>query len=142
MVNKKVKKAFETKVKNKTFKKSKPEDLLYKILIRNYKRKNIVRQKLINNQHVDFYIITLDLYIQVDGIYWHGLNKSAQELKNSDKLQYQKIYQQTLKDKKLNTYFKAKKLKLLRISDLQVKQLSELDIVKHIDKTKSVKLVY
>ena len=69
-----VDKAHQTRKKNKSYGKSIMEDKFHKWLIENLDP-NIERQKKYSNFAIDFYSPLLDLYIQFDGDYWHGLTK-------------------------------------------------------------------
>jgi len=119
------KKAWITKIKNGTCSKSKPEEKLYILLINKFGENNVVRQFFILKQWVDFYIKNIDLYIQVDGVYWHGLNRDIKDIKKGKTSQDKKIYKQILRDKKLNQYMIDNNLNLVRITDEQLKVFSD-----------------
>lgn len=121
-------KAWATKIKNNTCSKSAPEEKLNLILISIFGEPDIIRQKKIIKQWVDFYIISLDLYIQVDGIYWHGLNRNINIIKLGKTTQDIKIYKQILRDEKLNNYMNENNMKLLRLTDIEVLKYSIDDI--------------
>lgn len=121
-------KAWETKIKNGTCSKSFPEEKLNNILLLLFNKNDIIRQKRIIGQWIDFYIISLNLYIQVDGIYWHGLNRDINIIKLGKTTQDIKIYKQILRDEKLNKYMTENNMKLLRITDINVLKSSIEDI--------------
>jgi endogenous inhibitor of DNA gyrase (YacG/DUF329 family) len=123
-------KAWLTKISNGSCSKSNQEDLLYEILVGNFDQINIQRQVPIIKQWIDFYIQSLNLYIQVDGIYWHGLNRDIETIKLGLTTQDKKIYKQILRDKELNNYMRINNMKLLRITDEQIKKLSSEEIIK------------
>jgi hypothetical protein len=77
-----------------------------------------------NNKYwfIDFYIPSKDTYIQLDGIYWHGLNEFYIEFTNNNSSKHKKLrLLNFIKDKKQNRYFEENDLKLLRYTDTQVK---------------------
>lgn len=121
-------KAWATKIINGTCSKSAPEEKLNIILVSILGKSDIIRQKKVIKQWVDFYIISLDLYIQVDGIYWHGLNRDVDMIKLGKTTQDIKIYKQILRDEKLNNYMNENNMKLLRLTDVEVLKYSIDDI--------------
>lgn len=90
---------------------------------------DVVRQVYIIRQWIDFYIKSLDLYLQLDGVYWHGLNRNISEIKNSSVRQDKKIYQNYVRDQKLNSYMKSKGLKMIRITDEYFNKSCKQDII-------------
>ena len=126
-------KAWITKIKNGTCSKSKVEEIVNLILIEKYGKENVFRQINIIKQWIDFYIKTINTYLQVDGIYWHGLNRSIEVISEQRTRQDKKIFKQILRDEELNHYMKENNLKLLRITDVQINILSKEDIIKIIE---------
>lgn len=116
----------------KTHETSKAEEDLYIILCENFGLKNVCRDELLNGQRVDFFIKTLDIYIQLDGEYWHGLNRKLEIIKKSKTQHDKKIYDQICRDKKLNQFCKKNKIKLVRITDKEFEKMSEKQIIKEI----------
>jgi hypothetical protein len=110
-------KAHITKKKNNTYGKSMIEDRFYTFLTSSFG--DIERQAIINGWPIDFYIKHLNLYIQFDGVYWHGLNRNIKIIKNSKSPRDAVIYKKYLIDKKQNKWFKQNKIKFLRITDLE-----------------------
>lgn len=102
--------------------KSKKEDGCYKFLCENFGDQNIERQLRINNWDIDFYIKSLNLYIQYDGLFWHGLKHTLDELLNSNKPRLSGIYKTYLRDREQEKWFIENNKNLLRIienSDLE-----------------------
>lgn len=122
-------KAWKTKIKNGTCSKSGPEEKLNAILIEKFGSNNVIRQVEMMNQWIDFYIKPIDLYIQVDGVYWHGLNRKFSEIKLKKTSQDEKIYKQILRDRKLNRYMKKNKFKLVRLTDHQINKYNSVEIL-------------
>jgi very-short-patch-repair endonuclease len=122
-------KAWLTKIKNGTCSRSGAEEALNTILVQNFGLENIQRQVPMIRQWIDFYIKKLDIYIQVDGVYWHGLDRDIKIIKQQATSQDKKIYKQIFRDQKLNEHMKLTGMKLLRISDEQIKKMSSNDIL-------------
>lgn len=122
-------KAWLTKIKNGTCSKSGSEEKLNIILINEFGISNIKRQVSMTRQWIDFYITSLDLYVQVDGVYWHGLNRDIEIIKKGTTSQDIKIYKQILRDEKLNGFMKENKMKLIRITDEQLDNKSPEEII-------------
>lgn len=99
---------------NNSFKKSKPEDGIYKILLNNYK---IERQVNIDRKILDFLLTDLNVFIEVDGLYWHGIGKTEEELLSKNNPQAKAIYKKYKQDQILNKYCLDNNIKLLRITD-------------------------
>ena len=76
-------------------------------------------QVRIHQQRVDMYIPELDMYVQLDGVYWHGLDERL-ERPNA-------VIRKMRKDMLLNGMFVGSKSgpKLFRITDLQWTHLEE-----------------
>lgn len=121
-------KAWKTKIKNGTCSKSAPEEKFYQILINFFDLTDIKRQAPLLRQWIDFHICSANIYIQVDGVYWHGLNRDLDIIKLGKTSQDQKIYKQILRDQKLNEYCKFNKIKLIRFTDKEILQKTEREI--------------
>lgn len=122
-------KAWETKIKNGTCSKSKPEEKVYTILVNELGENDVIRQCKVLRQWVDFYIKSLDLYIQCDGVYWHGKNRKLATIKLQKTTQDKKIYNQILRDRKLNKYMKKNNMKLVRITDDEINEWTDQKIL-------------
>lgn len=122
-------KAWLTKIKNGSCSTSRTEEKLYQLLCDIFGNDDVTRQACIAKQWVDFYIRSLDLYLQLDGVYWHGLNRDINQIKNSNVRQDKKIYQNYLRDQKLNSYMESRGLKMIRITDEFFNKSCKQDIV-------------
>ena len=63
--------------------------------------------------NVDLYVVALDTYIEVDGVYWHGLNRPYDQLGPDQRGKYDN-------DRLLDEHCKATGIRLVRITDLEV----------------------
>jgi very-short-patch-repair endonuclease len=120
-------KAWKTKIKNGSCSKSNIEEKIAVLLSNN----NIVyeRQVPVIKQWVDFYLPKYELYLQIDGSYWHGLNRPREIIALQKTSQDKKIYKQILRDEKLNLHMIKNNLKLLRLTDQQINKMSDSDII-------------
>jgi hypothetical protein len=119
-------KRHETKKKNGTYLKSKIEDELYVLLKNIYS--TVERQLIINGWNIDFYINNIDVYLQFDGVYWHGLDRKIEEIKLFKNKQDKVIYSTYCRDKLQNAYFKTNNLKLIRLTDKQFSSMNKENI--------------
>ena len=114
-------KRHQTMKKNGTYGKSKSEDRFYEYLCNIFKKNDVERQKLINGWSIDFYIKSIDSYIQFDGVYWHGLNRPLEEIKKSLNPRDKTILGTIERDRKREEWFKENNLTLIRVTDIEFK---------------------
>ena len=72
----------ETMRRNRSWTISKPEERLYEIIRQKYPR--VQRQVSVGRWAMDFYVPEIDTYINLNGVYWHGRNKTQEELQVSN----------------------------------------------------------
>lgn len=118
-------KAIASRIKNFKFPSSKVENEFYEYLLNFFIE--IERPKLIQNWPIDFYLPKHDVYIQLDGVYWHGLDRPLETIKEFKNKTDKQIYKKIITDENQNEYFIKNKLKLLRITDIQFKSLIKTD---------------
>jgi hypothetical protein len=100
------------------------EEIKFKdILIEKFGKANIIHQKWINNWPIDFYIVSTNTYIQFDGVYWHGLDTPIEKLSTLTGIRNKARYAKFLADQKQNAWFKENNLNLIRLTDVQFKEL-------------------
>lgn len=123
-------KSHETKKQNGTYASSKAEDRFYERLVRLFG--NVERQVSIIHDvgqwSIDFKIN--DVYVQFDGVYWHGLDRPVQMIRESGKMRDQAILWAIEGDQLQNAWFAARGLRLVRITDQQEKTLSDDALLK------------
>lgn len=91
---------------------SKPEKELGEFLVRELGAADVLAQVFIADRSVDFCVRSLKLYVQMDGVYWHGLVEAGRG--RSD------VVEAMRKDRQQDAWFAAQdELRLFRISDLQ-----------------------
>lgn len=116
------KKSHVTMKERGTYRKSKIEDEFYEFLCSIFGEEDVKRQEEVNYWNIDFYVKSLDVYIQFDGIYWHGLYKSIDLIKDSLSQRDKVIYKTYLRDQRQIKWFKLNGLNLLRITDVEFKE--------------------
>ncbi|MAE87672.1 MAG: hypothetical protein CMB80_33370 [Flammeovirgaceae bacterium] len=112
-------KAWKTKLSNGKTKNisSKQEEGMYVLLCEEFGKDCVERGKKLIRQFVDFYVNTINTYIQIDGVYWHGLDRPISEIRKLGTRQDRKIYGQILRDEKLNAHCREHDIKLVRVTD-------------------------
>lgn len=118
-------KRHETKKRNKTYGKSKIEDEFYDFLCAYFSKFDVDRHVTVNNWDIDFYVKSVDVYVQFDGVYWHGLNRSIDVIKEFKSPRDKIIYRTFLRDQEQNEWFKKNKLKLIRVTDKEFNSKKE-----------------
>lgn len=109
-------KGYETKKEEGTLFYSKPEEIAAKILEEHFE---IERQVRVENWHVDF-LVDQKIYVEIDGIYWHGLNRPIEEIRKSSKSSDKTISKKYDKDRMQDQYFKENGLRLIRVTDVEI----------------------
>lgn len=122
-------KSIATMKRNKTFHSSRAEEKLNTLLCQQFQ--HVERQVRIPNTrwNIDFYVRDIDTYIQVDGVYWHGLNRPLEEIKASTKPRDAKIARAWLSDRAQEQWFAEHGMRLVRITDKQVNQLNDVQFL-------------
>jgi len=125
-------KAHKTKKRNGSYKqqRSRVECELEKYLLQYF---NIVDTSvIINNWIVDFFIQDIKVYLELDGEYWHGLDRSLKEIKNSNTQHDRIIYENYLRDRKKDKWFKENNLKLIRLTDKEFLHAIKINNIKEL----------
>lgn len=118
------------------YNKSKPEDEAFESLVSRFGTKNIRRWELFPGTKwpIDIHVLQPDVWVQIDGTYWHGLDVSQAVLKTyaiSNSKRQRAIYGNYVRDRKQDAYAIEHNLKLLRVTDKAIKNdaLSVVTIV-------------
>lgn len=83
---------------------------------------NVQNTVKINGWFIDIYVVDIGVYVQADGVFWHGLDRPLEEIK---KLKYEidsDILKNYERDRKADSWFKAQNKLLLRITDIEWRQ--------------------
>lgn len=119
-------KQLETMRRNKTFQSSRAEERLFALL---QERFNVIERQVRipgTHWHIDFHILEIDTWIQVDGVYWHGLDRPLDEIESSVKHRDQKIIRSWYNDRAQDAWFAEHGMHLIRITDKQVNQMNDV----------------
>lgn len=128
MLNNEIKaRGHASKKKNKSYGKSKIEDLFFEHFIKIYP--DLIRQELINNWAIDFYFPSKNIYVQLDGVYYHGLNRDLEIIKLFKTSTDKKIYRTYLKDREQESWFLKNNLILIRITDEEAYDYFDKEII-------------
>lgn len=71
---------------------------------------------------VDYYVPSVDVYFEADGVFWHGLGTPYDELHSRQRSQYDK-------DRAQDEWFMNNQLKLVRVTDEQIVEWTEAGII-------------
>lgn len=99
---------------------SKPEAALKRLLVERFGEHDVEQQVPI--QHggpkswlVDFYVKSIDTYIEMDGVFWHGLDKAYEDLHPRAREMYDR-------DRAQDAWFAGNGKKLVRVTDQLLNQ--------------------
>lgn len=109
------------------FGKSCQEDELYSALCDLYGSFAVERHVDVNGWDIDFYVNTIDVYIQHDGSYYHGLDRPIEVIKEFRTETDKTIYRTFLRDLEQNKYFDEHNMTLVRVIDYKEGQKLDHD---------------
>lgn len=121
------KKNHESRKKNGSFARSKIESIFIDDLRKIFGK--IVKDQIVidaGNRRwvIDAYLSNLDVYVQFDGVYWHGLDRPIEHIRESKKKQDASIYRAWLRDREQDKWFVENGKRLIRITDRQYKMMT------------------
>lgn len=105
----------ETLKQDGSYGKSKFEDAVYAQL--SLKFPDIQRQVYINGWSIDLFIPEPPTYVQVDGMYWHGLDRPREVIEASSYPRDEVILSTLDRDKQQVEWFASQNMCLLRFTD-------------------------
>lgn len=73
----------------------------------------------VNGWNIDIYVADIDLYVQADGTFWHGLDRPLNEIKLFKNEVDRDIVKNHNRDMEQNTWFREQHKVLLRITDVE-----------------------
>jgi hypothetical protein len=71
---------------------------------------------------IDFYVPLLDTYVQLDGVYWHGLDRPIEVIEQFKSSKDVRIRKKIDNDVAQNAWFEQNRLRLVRFTDIEVKE--------------------
>lgn len=81
----------------------------------------VKHQKWVNGWPIDFYIPSIDTYVQFDGVYWHGLDRPIEVIRASNLVRDKAIVKKWETDRVQDAWFTSNGLRLIRVTDVQFK---------------------
>ena len=91
----------------------------------------VKKQVIVHRTAVDFYIVDIDVYVQFDGDYWHGLDRPIHIIETSNRKIDQEILKKMKRDQAQNEWFRTNGLKLVRVRESEYKSsISRLDFLR------------
>lgn len=92
---------------------------------------NVERQVRVHKWPIDFYVKSIDTWIQVDGVYWHGLDGQLEEHRKRAALDKRSriIVYKWETDRRQEQWFAERGMRLIRITDKQVTQMNDVQLL-------------
>lgn len=118
-------KIHETMKRNGSYNKSKGEEEFYDLLCEMFDEEDIERQVKLNSSRIDFYLSSIDTYIEFDGVYWHGLDRKIEEISRHSTERDKAIHKKWLHDRKLDFWCFDNSKKLVRITDVEFREMKK-----------------
>lgn len=115
-------KGHQTRKANGSYVRSKAEDKFYAVLCDVFCLNDVERQPVVNGWSIDFYVKSINVYVQFDGIHWHGLDRPIKIIRASIRPVDKVILSTYERDAIQNEWFKENGLQLERITDVQFKK--------------------
>jgi very-short-patch-repair endonuclease len=108
-------KRFETLKRTGKLFSSVPEKLLKDQLWQRFGEHDVEHHVIVDGYRIDFYVKSINTYIQLDGTYWHGLDVPYDQLTGTPKEKFDR-------DRRCDAHFDAIGLRLVRITDKKVRE--------------------
>ena len=119
-------KAHATKKNNGTYARSSVEDVFHAVLIEKFGVDNVERAVSVKHDSgtwiVDFRIKSCGAYVQFDGAYWHGLDRSLSAIKEEKHQRDTMILRAFNRDRAQDVWFVEHEMKLIRVTDIEFKR--------------------
>lgn len=121
-----IEKKYATYKRNGSYFKSRPENTCYEQLCAQYGADDVERQVRVHKWSIDFHVKSIDTYVQLDGVYWHGLDRPLDVIAEHRTKQDVAIHKKWETDRCQERWFTQKGLRLIRITDEEIKKLDAL----------------
>lgn len=117
-------KIHQTLKQNGTYVKSRDEDAFFEYLCQCVEDEAVIeRQVMVNGWRIDFYIKSIDTYVQFDGEYWHGLDRPLSVIAEHYSPRDINIEGTFYKDIEQNDWFNQNRKSLVRVTDKEFKKV-------------------
>lgn len=130
-------KRFSTLKKNGMLKKSRLEDDFFDLLVSHFGCDDVQRWIRINGWSIDFYVKSIDTFVQFDGVFWHGLDRTEEQLKNSIRRIDSTIMRTRQRDEKQIQWFEQNQKRLIRITDIEFRHGRCDELIQRLSKYQS-----
>lgn len=97
---------------------SKAEDALYAALCVVFGVDAVHRHVEVDGKCIDMYVVPLDLYVALDGVYYHGLDRPLDVIAEHGTVTDVTIHGTYDRDRRQDAWFEANRMRLLRVTDL------------------------
>jgi hypothetical protein len=105
-------KTYETKRRNGSHKESAPERDCVAFLRDHFGDSDVERHVFVFGCSVDIHIVSLDVFIELDGVYYHGLDRPYERLTTNTRRKFDR-------DRRLDALFLERGMTLVRVTDLR-----------------------
>lgn len=104
--------------------------MFYERLLEYFTSDDIVRQKRVtgSRQPIDFYVKSIDTYVQFDGVYWHELDRPIEVIEKRKTKHDEEIAVRWYKDIEQSKWFLDKGFRLVRVTDVEFSSL-QFDVI-------------
>lgn len=125
--NARIEKQLTSVMKNGTMS-SKGEDVLFELLKTQYpETKRFIwfhpsQTGSKNLWNIDFFIPEIKTYVQFDGVYWHGLDRPIEIIRESNSKRDKTIYKKWSTDHEQDAWFEKTNRRLIRVTDIDFKK--------------------
>lgn len=131
-------KAHATKKNDGTYARSSAEDLFYAALVTVFGVTDVERSVPIKSDSgamwvIDFRVKTVDVYVQFDGAYWHGLDRPLDVIKEEKHARDTMILHAFDRDRTQDAWFATHGMKLVRVTDVEFKRDPRACVVRVVD---------
>ena len=101
---------------------SMPEQAFHQSLIDKFGSEHVDVQIKVPGRRwaIDFYVRPINTWIQVDGVYWHGLDRPIKEIAKHKTKQDVQIHKKWLDDRVQDAWFAEREMRLIRVTDKDV----------------------
>lgn len=86
---------------------------------------HVMHSVVVNGWSIDFYVHDVDVYVQFDGTYWHGLDRPIEEIAGSDSPCDAAIHRKWQRDREQDEWFPSHGKCLVRITEEQWKSAAD-----------------
>lgn len=109
---------------------TKPELALGALLSSQFSKVESTVSPFDNNRRwtLDFWVIDHDCYVQLDGVYWHGLNRPRDVIVASTTSRDKKILEKMYTDDEVDVWFTNNDKRLIRVTDCFVNSNAQWEI--------------